>query len=102
MAFKGYIVEDSLYLREYAKVIAWAMTKAQSMQQLGVFYSLLAFVNESEDATRRQYLRRWHLSQQQIELLPLRRENQAYVGCHDCGGQNRRRVNAWRQCCLAC
>lgn len=78
-AFKGYIVEDSLYLREYAKVFAWAMTKAQTMQQLGVFYSMLAFVNESEDATRRQYLRRLHLSQQQIELLPLRRENQAYV-----------------------
>ena len=26
--FKGYIVEDSLYLREYAKVFAWGMTKA--------------------------------------------------------------------------
>ena len=30
--FKGYIVEDSLYLREYAKVFAWGMTKARTME----------------------------------------------------------------------
>ena len=29
--FKGYIVEDSLYLREYAKVFAWGMTKARTI-----------------------------------------------------------------------
>ena len=28
--FKGYIVDDSLYLREYARVFAWGMTKAQT------------------------------------------------------------------------
>ena len=27
--FMGYIVDDSLYLREYAKVFAWGMTKAE-------------------------------------------------------------------------
>ena len=26
--FKSYLVEDSLYLREYAKIFAWGMTKA--------------------------------------------------------------------------
>ena len=50
--FKGYIVEDSLYLREYAKVFAWGMTKAKDMQTIRTYYSLLSFVNESEDAAR--------------------------------------------------
>ena len=29
--FMGYIVDDSLYLRAYARVFAWGMTKAQTM-----------------------------------------------------------------------
>ena len=45
--FKGYIVDDSLYLREYAKVFALGMTKAQTMDEIRAYYSLLAFVNES-------------------------------------------------------
>ena len=44
--FKGYIVEDSLYLREYAKVFAWGMTKARTMETLRNYYSLLGFVQE--------------------------------------------------------
>ena len=48
--FKGYIVEDSLSLREYAKVFAWGMTKAADMQTIRTYYSLLSFVNENEDA----------------------------------------------------
>ena len=55
--FKGYIVEDSLYLREYAKVFAWGMTKAKDMQTIRTYYSLLSFVNESEDAARLHYLK---------------------------------------------
>ena len=35
--FKGYIVEDSLYLREYAKVFAWGMTKAKDMQTIRTY-----------------------------------------------------------------
>ena len=60
--FKGYIVEDSLYLREYAKVFAWGMTKAQTMETIRNYYSLLSFVNESEDVARLQYLKRYGLT----------------------------------------
>lgn len=77
--FKGYIVEDSLYLREYAKVFAWGMVKAPDMEAIRTYYSLLAFVNESEDATRLWYLKRYGLTDQQIQLLPQRPENLAYT-----------------------
>ena len=60
--FKGYIVEDSLYLREYAKVFAWGMTKAKDMQTIRTYYSLLSFVNESEDAARLHYLKHFGLT----------------------------------------
>lgn len=77
--FKGYIVEDSLYLREYAKVFAWGMTKAKDMQTIRTYYSLLSFVNESEDAARLHYLKHFGLTDEGIQSLPLRPENRAYV-----------------------
>ena len=54
--FKSYLVEDSLYLREYAKIFAWGMTKATTMAAMRTYYSLLSFVQENEDLTRLQYL----------------------------------------------
>ena len=72
--FKGYIVEDSLYLREYAKVFAWGMTKAADMQTIRTYYSLLSFVNENEDAERLHCLRQFGLTDEGIQSLPLRPE----------------------------
>ena len=77
--FKGYIVDDSLYLREYAKVFAWGMLHAQDMAEIRNYYSLLSFVNESEDATRLYYLKRYGITDRDIQPLPLRPENRAYV-----------------------
>ena len=77
--FKGYIVEDSLYLREYAKVFAWGMTKAKDMQTIRTYYSLLSFVNESEDAARLHYLKHFGLTDEGIQSLPLRPENRALL-----------------------
>ena len=77
--FKGYIVDDSLYLREYAKVFAWGILHASDMAEIRAYHSLLSFVKESEDATRIGYLARWGLTDRDIQALPLRPENQAYV-----------------------
>lgn len=79
--FKGYIVEDSLYLREYAKVFAWGMTKAETMGTIRTYYSLLSFVQENEDVTRLHYLEQFGLPEASIQSLPLRPENRAYVDC---------------------
>ena len=69
---KGYIVDDSLYLREYAKVFAWGMTKAEDMDAIRSYYSLLSFVNEGEGATRLHYLPHFGLSAPDLPHLPLR------------------------------
>jgi thiaminase/transcriptional activator TenA len=78
-AFKGYIVDDSLYLREYAKVFAWGMTRATDWATLRLYYSLLAFVNEGEGSTRLYYLQRYGLRDEDIQHLPQRPENKAYT-----------------------
>lgn len=77
--FQGYIVDDSLYLREYAKVFAWGMTKAEDMETLRTYYSFLSFVNNQEGTTRVQYLNRYGLTDQGIQALPQRPANRAYT-----------------------
>ena len=67
--FKGYIVDDSLYLREYSKVFAWGMIHSNDMEEIRNYYSLLAFVNEAEDSTRRYYLKRYGLLDEEIQRL---------------------------------
>ena len=83
--FKGYIVEDSLYLREYAKVFAWGMTKAKDMQTIRTYYSLLSFVNESEDAERLRCLKQFGLTDEGIQSLPLRPEAVRVQAALQCG-----------------
>ena len=78
-SFKGYIVEDSLYLREYSKVFAWGIINSENIEEIGNYYSMLAFVNEGEGSTRKYYLKRYGLTDEQIQGLPLRGENEAYV-----------------------
>lgn len=97
--FKGYIVDDSLYLREYAKVFGWGIIHAQTMQEVRSFYSLLSFVNESEDATRLVYLRSFGLRDEDIQDLPLRDENRRYVDTMlNAAGTGRKAV----YCMMAC
>ena len=79
--FKSYLVEDSLYLREYAKIFAWGMTKATTMATMRTYYSLLSFVQENEDLTRLRYLEQYGLREADIQSLPLRPESRAYLDC---------------------
>ena len=49
------------------------------MEEIRAYYSLLSFVSEAEDATRAYYLERYGLRDEDVQKLPLRPENQAYV-----------------------
>lgn len=77
--FQRYIIQDSLYLMEYAKVFAIGILKAKTLAEIQTYYSLLQFVNESEDATRLAYLRQWGITQPEVEATPVLPENAAYT-----------------------
>ena len=76
--FKGYIIEDTLYLREYARVFAYAMHQSRSLKDIRVYYSLLGFVQENEDAVRAKYVKSWNLSDEKIDKMPMRETCRAY------------------------
>lgn len=77
--FKGYIIDDSIYLREYARIFAYAMYKSKRMADIQLFYNILSFVNESENYTRIYYLQKFGLTQEQVEEMEARPENKAYI-----------------------
>lgn len=77
--FAGYIVDDSLYLREYGRVFASAIVKAKTLDEMRTYYSFLTFINDGEGTTRVQYLLNMGLSENAIEQLPQRPENRAYT-----------------------
>ena len=77
--FRDYIVDDSLYLRQYAKVFAWGIIGTEDPEAMRTFYSFLSFVNEGEGSTRLQYLEKFHLPDALVQKLPQRNENKAYT-----------------------
>ena len=100
--FKGYIVDDSLYLREYAKVFAWGMTIARDMDDIRACYSLLAFINESEGSTRLNYLENFGLRDETIQHLPQRPENKAYTDCMMEAARDGAGIAECMMACLPC
>ena len=77
--FRDYIVDDSLYLRQYAKVFAWGIIGTEDPEAMRTFYSFLSFVNEGEGSTRLQYLEKFQLPDAQVQKLSQRPENKAYT-----------------------
>ena len=71
--FYGYIVQDSIYLRDYLKAYAMAIFKSRTLREMQVFYSALGFVNDSENATRLGYLADAGLTDAEVESIPKRK-----------------------------
>lgn len=67
--FLDYIVQDSIYLRDYLKAFAMAMYKSDSLKQMQVFYSILGFVNDSENATRLKYLQDNSMTDEDVDKM---------------------------------
>ena len=78
--FVGYLVEDTIYLREYALVYAAAMYKSHSMEDIRTYYSVLAFVNDSEGSDRLRWLSERGLSSELIDTFEPKKANREYFG----------------------
>ncbi|MBN1073943.1 TenA family transcriptional regulator [Clostridium botulinum] len=77
--FKHYIVQDSIYLKEYARVYALGMYKSKTLKEIQNFYSILSFVNADETSTRLKYLKEWNITQEDIEIAEVKKENKEYI-----------------------
>lgn len=77
--FLDYIIQDSLYLRDYLRAFAMGIVKASSLKEMQVFYSVLGFVNDSENATRLAYLADGGLTDAEVENMAKKPACRAYT-----------------------
>ncbi|WP_424244733.1 thiaminase/transcriptional activator TenA [Elusimicrobium posterum] len=77
--FKNYIVQDSIYLKHYARVYGMAIYNSNLLKDIQTYYSILGFVQETESAVRIEYLKQFGLTDDDVEHIKAEPENRAYI-----------------------
>ena len=77
--FKNYMVQDSIYLKHYARVYGKAMFHSTNLRDIQLYYSILSFVTDTESAVRINYLSSFGMTDDDIEFIQPLRENQNYI-----------------------
>lgn len=77
--FKEYMIQDSIYLKHYARIYGKMIYHAKSLREIQLYYSILSFVTETESAVRLRYQERFGMTDDDIEQIMPLPENQAYI-----------------------
>lgn len=77
-AFHEYMIQDSIYLRYYLKIFAFAMTKAKNIADMQLYYGMLGYVDEGENTTRLNYLKDAGYTDADMETIPLKKSCRDY------------------------
>ena len=77
--FKQYIIQDSIYLKHYARVYGKAIYHSTILKDIQLYYSILSFVTDSESAVRLSHLKQFGLTDNDIEGIAPLPENQNYI-----------------------
>lgn len=78
-AFRFYVVQDALYLRDYARALALAAARAPHEQATAMFCRHAAGAIEVERRLHESFFRDFGLSEQQVQATPLAPTNLAYT-----------------------
>ncbi|MPQ44775.1 thiaminase II [Clostridium tarantellae] len=65
--FKYYLIQDYLYLKEYAKVFCIGAVKAKTMKEMKFYYSSIKGTMEDETAVHINYLRNFGVNIDELE-----------------------------------
>lgn len=77
--FKRYMIQDSIYLKNYARIYGKAIFHADTLREIQLYYSMLNFVNDTESEVRLDYLKQFCITDDDIELIAPLPENQNYI-----------------------
>lgn len=77
--FREYIIQDSIYLKNYARVYGKAIYHAETLREIQFYYSILNFVTDTESVVRLNYLRQFGMTDDDIESIGPLPENQNYI-----------------------
>lgn len=68
--FTRYLVQDSIYLREYARVFGIGIQRSETYRDIRMFYSQLSFIAEHESAARIRWLAEHGIAEEQADHTP--------------------------------
>jgi len=77
--FKRWVRQDYLYLKEYARLFAWAVAKADRLESMGWYANVLHLTLNTEMALHRTYAERFGITAQDLETQPMWPTNRAYT-----------------------
>ena len=77
--FRYYMIQDYLYLQEYAKVSAIGVAKAKSQQTSQFFSNSVNVILHNEMEIHRGYMQRLGITSQEIENTPIALDNLSYT-----------------------
>ncbi len=78
-AFRFYVIQDALYLRDYARALALAAAKAPQEQAIAMFCHHAAGAIEVERQLHESFFRDFGLTEQQVRATPVAPTNLAYT-----------------------
>jgi thiaminase/transcriptional activator TenA len=77
--FKRWVLQDYLYLKEFARVFAWAAAKAEDLQSMAWYAGVLDLTLNTEMGLHRDYAARFSLTPQELESEPMWPTTRAYT-----------------------
>lgn len=77
--FKEYIIQDSIYLKNYARIYGKLIFHSTELSDIQFYYSALGFVTDTESAVRLCYLKQFGLEDRDIESMMPLPENVQYI-----------------------
>lgn len=77
--FKNWVRQDYVYLREYARIFAWAVAKATDLETMGWYARVLDLLLNTEMGLHRSYAERFGISHAELEAEEMWPTNRAYT-----------------------
>ena len=76
--FVEYMIQDSIYLRDYLKIFAYAVAKAPNWADMQLFNGMLAYCDDGENKTRLDILASVGMTDADIDRTPMKRQCRDY------------------------
>jgi thiaminase/transcriptional activator TenA len=77
--FRRWVLQDYLYLKEFARVLAWATAKADRLESMAWYASVLDLTLNTEMGLHREYAARFGLTPQALEAESMWPTTRAYT-----------------------
>lgn len=77
--FKRWVRQDYLYLKEFARIFAWAVAKTERLESMGWYAAVLNLTLNTEMGLHREYAERFGITPQELESERMWPTTRAYT-----------------------